>query len=47
MEEKKRADCEPLNNVRDLIKFLNNNNIKKEDIVTVLDKGQLFLIYYN
>ena len=47
MEKKKLADCEPFNNTRELIKFLNNNEIPREDIVDILDiKGQLLLIYY-
>ena len=46
--EKKYADCEPLNSTRDLVKFLNNNNIQREDVLAVLDiKGQLLLIYYH
>lgn len=44
----KFADCEPFNNTRELIKFLNNNNISKEDIVEILNiKEQLLLIYYR
>jgi hypothetical protein len=46
--EEKIAYSEPLANSRALVKFLNDNNIPKEDIVTVLDgKGQLLLIYYK
>lgn len=45
---KKYAECEPVGTTRELVKFLNNNNIPKEDIVSILDiKGQLLLIYYK
>lgn len=45
---KKYAESVPISNTRELIKFLNENEIQKEDIVTVLEiKGQLFLIYYH
>lgn len=44
----KHADCAVFNNTRDIIQYLNNNKISREDIVTIMDmKGQLFLIYYK
>lgn len=44
----KKAVCEPFNNTRELVKFLNEWEIQKEDIVDILDiKGQLLLIYYK
>ena len=47
----KKACSMNFNNTRDLVNFLNKNNIEKEDIVAVLDMmattGQLFLIYYD
>lgn len=48
MDKEKTAFSEPFSNTRELIRFLNDFKIKKEDIVTVLDlKGQLLLIYYK
>ena len=48
MEEKKHADSEAFNSTRDIVKFLNANDIPREDIVDILDiKGQLLLIYYK
>lgn len=44
----KQACCEAFNTTRDIIKYLNGNEIQREDIVTILDiKGQLLLIYYK
>lgn len=46
--KEKIAYSEPLKNTRDLVNFLNAQRIPKEDIVTILDKGeQLLLIYYS
>lgn len=48
MEEKKHAESEAFNNTRDLVKYLNANDIPREDIVDILDiKGQLLLIFYK
>ena len=45
---RKYADCAVVRTTRDLINYINDNNISKEDIVTVLEiKGQIFLIYYK
>ncbi len=39
---------EPFNNTRELVYFVNEHEIPKEDIVTVLNlHGQLMLIYYK
>ena len=44
----KIADCEPFDNVRKLVKFLNKKNIPKEDIVEILNiNGQVLLVYYH
>lgn len=47
----KDAHSQNFNNTRDLVKFLNENRIPKEDIISVIDMvkttGQLFLIYYK
>lgn len=44
----KQAKCEPLTNARELVKFINSENLSKDDILTVLDsKGQLLLIYFE
>lgn len=44
----KKAKCEPLTNARELVKFINSENLSKDDILTVLDsKGQLLLIYFE
>lgn len=41
------AHGEVFNNVRDLVKFINENNLRVTDIVTVLPIGsQVFLIYF-
>lgn len=35
-------------NVRALVKFINDNNIKKENILDIIDREhQLFLLYYT
>ena len=42
------ACCEPFSTVRDLINFLNENDIPKDSIVDILEKsGLLLLIYYK
>jgi len=39
---------EPFKNTRELVKFVNNNEIPREDIVTIiLLKGEIMLIYYR
>lgn len=44
----KFAKGESFSNSRELVKFLNNNNIPQEDIVAVFEvKGQVILIYYQ
>lgn len=40
------ACCEPFSTVRDLINFLNDNNIPKDSIVDILEKSGLFLLIY-
>ena len=44
----KRAEGVGFDNTRELIRFLNDNEISKEDIVAVLMPvaNQVFLIYY-
>jgi hypothetical protein len=45
----KRAQGEAFSNTRELVTFLNENEIKREDIVAVLMPiaNQVFLIYYK
>lgn len=45
----KIAQGEVFNSTRELIKYLNEEKIKREDIVSVLMPalGQVFLIYYK
>ena len=44
----KKAYSEAFNSTRDIVKYLNTNDIPKEDVVDILDiKGQLLLIYYK
>lgn len=39
---------EPFKTTRDLVKFVNNNEIPREDIVTILLlRGEIMLIYYK
>lgn len=41
------AHGEPFANVRELVNFLNDRNIQKNDILSILHiGGQIFLIYY-
>lgn len=41
------AYCEPFATARDLVKYINNSNLQKADILDILNiNGQLFLIYY-
>ena len=43
-----KAYSEPFNNTREIVKFINDNDIKREDIVAVIDrKTELYLIYYK
>jgi len=44
----KMAYGESFGNTRELVKFLNDHELSKEDIVSVLmsASGQIFLIYY-
>ena len=44
----KTAQCEPLNNTRELVKFLNQEEISMEDIVDIIPTGgQFMLVYYK
>ena len=44
----KAAQCEPLSNTREVVKFLNQEEIQKDDIVAIIPAGgQLMLIYYK
>ena len=45
----KKAQGEAFSNTRELVIFLNENKISKEDILSVLmpTPGQVFLIYYK
>lgn len=44
----KKAYSEAFNNTRDIVKYLNANEIPREDIVDILDiKGLLILVYYK
>ena len=41
------AHGESFANVRELVTFLNDQNIQKSDVLKILEvNGQLFLIYY-
>lgn len=41
------AHGETFANVRELVTFLNDRNIQKNDVLKILEvNGQLFLIYY-
>lgn len=40
------ACCEPFPTVRNLVNFLNDNNIPKDSIVDILEKNGLFLLIY-
>lgn len=40
------ACCEPFSTVRELINYLNDNNIPKDSIVDILEKSGLFLLIY-
>lgn len=44
----KIAQSEPFRTTRELITFINDNGIQKEDIVQIITlKDQMFLIYYK
>ena len=44
----KKAYSEAFSTTRDVVKYLNANEIPKEDIVDILDiKGELLLVYYK
>jgi len=44
----KKAYSEAFRTTRDIVKFLNANEIPREDIVSILDiKGELLLVYYQ
>ena len=44
----KRANGQPFLQLRDLVKFINEHRIKKEDIVAITTmEGMIFLIYYE
>ena len=41
------ADAKTFKNTREVVNFINEYNIKREDILNLLDReGQLILIYY-
>lgn len=44
----KKAYSEAFRTTREIVKYLNANEIPKEDIVGILDiKGELLLVYYK
>lgn len=44
----KKAYSEAFRTTREIVKYLNANEIPKEDIVSILDiKGELLLVYYK
>jgi len=49
MEEEKKMNTFSANNIRSIVEFVNNNQIKKEDCFTIVKDaiGQLVLIYFN
>lgn len=45
---KKKAVSEVFTNTRELVNFINKEEISREDIVSILPmNGQLFLVYYK
>ena len=46
--EKSKACSEPFSTTRELVDFINDRHVRKEDIVEILNiHGQLFLIYFD
>lgn len=43
-----KASVAVCKNIREIVDFINSNDIHKEDIVNLIDKeGMLFLIYFK
>ena len=41
------ADAKVFKNIREVVEFINDNNISRENILNIIDReSQLFLIYY-
>lgn len=41
------ADAKAFKSIREVVEFINDNNISRENILNIIDReSQLFLIYY-